>query len=80
MAIYTASKAREKLFQLVDYVAESHEPIYVVGKRNTAVILSEEDFRSIQETLYLMSLPGMAQSILQADQEPIEQCKEEIEW
>lgn len=80
MAIMTASEARKRLYNLVDDVAESHEPIQIVGKRNTAVLVSEEDWRAIQETLYLTSVPGMRESIREGLQTPVEQCDEELAW
>lgn len=80
MDIYTASDARSKLYRLIDYVAESHEPIYVSGKRNKAVLISEEDYKAIQETLYLLSVPGMRESILEGKKEKIEECSEKLPW
>ncbi|MEJ5376521.1 MAG: type II toxin-antitoxin system Phd/YefM family antitoxin [bacterium] len=80
MATITASEARKRLYTLVDTVAESHEPIQIVGKRNSAVLVSEEDWRAIQETLYLASLPGMRESIRKGLETPVEQCDAELEW
>jgi len=80
MEIYTTSQSRQKLFQLVDYVAESHEFVYVLGKRNKAVLIYEEDFRAIQETLFLTAISGIKESILAADLEPLDQCKEKLDW
>jgi len=76
MEIYTTSQARTNLFKLVDYTAQLHEPVYIVGKKNKAVLMSEEDYRSLQETLYLTSIPGMVESILEASKEPVEDCIE----
>ncbi|HBI21240.1 MAG TPA: type II toxin-antitoxin system prevent-host-death family antitoxin [Legionella sp.] len=59
----TTTQARSSLYRLVDEVAQSHQPILITGKNNNAVLVSERDWESIQETLYLMSVPGMAQSI-----------------
>lgn len=56
------TQARSRLYQLLDEAAESHEPIQITGKRSNAVLISEEDWRSIQETLYLVSIPGMRDS------------------
>lgn len=80
MATLTATEARKRLYALVDDVAESHEPIQIVGKRNSAVLLSEEDWRSIQETLYLSSVPGMRESIRNGLKTPVEECEEELDW
>ena len=63
MTAITASEARKRLYKLVDAVAECHEPIQIAGKRKSAVLLSEEDWRAIQEALYLVSIPEMRESI-----------------
>jgi antitoxin YefM len=80
MSILTATEARKRLYTLVDDVAESHDPIQIVGKRNSAVLVSEEDWRAIQETLYLSSIPGMRESIRDGLKTPIEACEEELDW
>ena len=80
MATLTATEARKKLYALVDDVAESHDPIQIVGKRNSAVLVSEEDWRAIQETLYLSSIPGMRDSIREGLKTPVEECEEELDW
>src|SRR5258706_6920630 len=63
MTSLPVTQARSKLYQLLDEAAESHRPIQITGKRSNAVLVSEEDWRSIQETLYLVSIPGMRDSI-----------------
>jgi len=80
MATITATEARKRLYTLVDDVAESHDPIQIVGKRNSAVLVSEEDWRAVQETLYLSSVPGMRESIREGLKTPVEECVEEIDW
>lgn len=80
MEIYTTSQARENLYKLVDYVADSHEPVYILGKRNKAVMISEEDFRMMQETLYLSAIPGMKESLLKSREEPIENFSDKLDW
>lgn len=80
MSILTATEARKRLYTLVDDVAESHDPIQIVGKRNSAVLVSEEDWRAIQETLYLSSIPGMRESIRDGLKTPIKACEEELDW
>jgi prevent-host-death family protein len=80
MATLTATQARKRLYSLVDEVKESHEPVQIVGKRNSAVLVSEEDWRAIQETLYLTSIPGMRESIQEGLKTPIEECDEDIDW
>jgi antitoxin YefM len=71
MTTLTASEARANLHRLIDQVAESHEPIFIAGKRRSAVLLSEEDWKAIQETMYLLSVPGMRKSIRDAMAEPL---------
>lgn len=80
MAIMTATKARSNLYALIDQTKNSHEPIVISGKRNNAVLISEEDWNSIQETLYLCSIPGMKESILEASKEPLNESVEDIGW
>lgn len=80
MFTLTATEARKKLYTLLDDVAESHDPIQIVGKRNSAVLLSEEDWRAIQETLYLTSIPKMGESIREGLNMPVEECEEELDW
>lgn len=80
MTSLTASKARARLYKLLDQAASSHEPIQITGKRVNAVLVSEEDWRSIQETLYLLSIPGMRESIRKGLKEPVEKCRPGLEW
>ena len=70
----TATKARSSLDRLIDEAAGSQQPITIVGKRNKAVLVSEEDWRAIQETLYLLSVPGMRESIREGMDTPVEEC------
>jgi antitoxin YefM len=80
MTTVTATEARKRLYNLVDNVAESHAPVQIVGKRNSAVLISEEDWRAIQETLYLTSIPGMRESIQKGLKTPIAKCAKELNW
>lgn len=80
MTTLSATEARKKLYSLLDGVAESHAPVQIVGKRNSAVLISEEDWRAIQETLYLTSIPGMRESITEGLRTPLEECDEELDW
>jgi PHD/YefM family antitoxin component YafN of YafNO toxin-antitoxin module len=80
MTTVTATAARKSLYNLVDDVALSHDPIQIVGKRHSAVLVSEDDWRAIQETLFLTSLPGMRESIQKGLNAPIEECSEELAW
>ena len=80
MTTLTASQARIKLYKLLDKTAESHEPIQITGKRNNAVLISEGDWRSIKETLYLLSIPKMRESIRKGLKTPVEKCAKELKW
>jgi len=76
----TASKARAQLYKLLDKAAASHEPLQIAGRRNNAVLISEEDWRAIQETLYLVSIPGMRDSIRRGLKTPVEKCSKTLRW
>jgi antitoxin YefM len=80
MTTITATEARKKLYNLVDDVSQSHEPVQIAGKRNTAVLISEDDWRAIQETLYLASIPGMKASIIRGLKTPTDKCHKELDW
>ncbi len=80
MTILTASKARVQLYRLLDKTAASHEPVQIAGRRNSAVLVSEEDWRAIQETLYLVSIPGMRESIRKGLKTPLGKCSEKLRW
>jgi antitoxin YefM len=80
MAVLTASNARANLYRLIDQTNESHEPVVISGKRNNAVLISEEDWDSIQETLYLTSVPGMRESIINGMKEPLAESIKELSW
>jgi antitoxin YefM len=80
MPTITITEARSSLYQLFDSVAESHEPMLITGKRTNAVLISEEDWRAIHETLYLLPIPGMRESIREGLQTPIDECSDEVEW
>ncbi|MBI5399196.1 type II toxin-antitoxin system Phd/YefM family antitoxin [Candidatus Saganbacteria bacterium] len=72
--------AKKKLGQLLAGVNESHEPVYIVGKKSSAVMISEEDWSAIEETLCLLSMPGMRQSIIKGLKTPIEKCLKKLDW
>ena len=80
MTTIKATEARSRLFKLLDEAAESHEPIQITGKRSNAILISEDDWRSIQETLYLLSIPGMRESIRKGLKTPITKCREKPGW
>lgn len=80
MAGITATEARSNLYRLIDETAESHQPILIKGKRHAAVLVSEEDWAAIQETLYLLSVPGMRESIREGMETPVDECDEDLAW
>ena len=80
MTTLTASEARANLYRLIDQATESHQPIHIAGKRASAVLLSTEDWQAIQETLYLLSIPGMRASIKKGMAEPLAKSAKELRW
>ena len=80
MTSLKATDARARLYRLIDDTASSHEPVFITGKRHNAVLVSEDDWRAIEETLYLLSIPGMRKSIIKGLKTPISECKEDIKW
>ena len=80
MTILTASAARANLYRLIDQTAESHEPIFILGKRTGAVLVSEEDWKAIQETLFLLAVPGLRDSIKEGMTEPLHESAKELDW
>jgi antitoxin YefM len=80
MTTLSATEARKSLYNLLDDVALSHDPIQIVGKRHSAVLISEDDWRAIQETLYLTSITGMRESIQKGLKTPLNKCSEKLAW
>ncbi len=79
MKSVTATSARADLYRIIDSAQESHEPIQITGKRGNAVLIAESDWRAINETLYLIGIPGMRDSIIDGMNEPVEDCSSEID-
>jgi prevent-host-death family protein len=80
MTTLTASAARAKLYKLLDQAASSHEPVQITGKRSNAVLISEDDWRAIQETLHLLSIPGMRESIRSGLKTPVRKLSKKLSW
>lgn len=78
--VITASQARSDIYNLIDETAQSHEPIIITGKRHNAVMVSQKDWKAIEETLYLTSIPNMAQSITEAMNASDSEFSETVEW
>ena len=80
MTTITATEARKRLYALLEDVADTHEPVQIAGKRHSAVLVSESDWRAIQETLYLESIPGMRASIVKGLKIPAAKCAKTLDW
>ena len=80
MTILSETEARSNLYRLIDQMSSSHEPIIITGKIGNAVLISEDDWKSMQETMFLLNIPGMRESVSQGLLTPIEDCKEELDW
>jgi len=76
----TATEARSNLYRLIDQVARHHQPVHIRGKRCNAFLISEDDWQSIQETLHLLSIPGMRKSIVKGLKIPLEKCVKDLKW
>ena len=80
MTSLSVTQARSKLYQLLDEVADSHDPIQITSKRSNAILISEDDWRSIQETLYLVYVLGMRDSIRKGMAEPLGRTSDKLDW
>ena len=80
MKTVTTTQARKELYQLVDDTNENHVSIQILGKRGNAVLVSEEDWNSVQETLHLLSVPGMRESLVEGAKIPLEKCVTDLDW
>jgi len=80
MTTMSATEARKQLYRLLDEVSRSHEPVQITGKRGNAVLVSEDDWRAVQETLYLVSIPGLRESILEGMATPAAELEDEPGW
>lgn len=80
MTAINATKARAELYRLLEQVGETREPVHIKGRRGSAVLVSEDDWRSIQETLHLLAVPGMRESVIEGMRTPVEDCAEEPGW
>ena len=80
MTVLTASNARANLYRLIDQAADSHEPILIAGKRSSAVLVSEADWKAMQETMFLLAVPGMRESIRSGMNEPLAKSAKVLKW
>lgn len=80
MDTISVTEACSHLYRLIDESAAAHKPVLITGQRTNAVLVSEEDWNAIQETLYLLSAPGMRESICDGMNTPVEECAEKLDW
>ncbi|MDQ7049152.1 MAG: type II toxin-antitoxin system Phd/YefM family antitoxin [Enterobacterales bacterium] len=80
MSTLTVTEARSNLYNLIDETAETHEPILITGKRSNAILLAEEDWRAVNESLYLLSIPGMRESIREGISTELTNCEKDLDW
>ena len=80
MTTISITNARKELYKLLDLIQQSHEPIHITGKRGSGVLMSEEDFSALQETLKLQAIPGMTESIIEGMETDVKECSEELDW
>ncbi len=80
MKTITLEQAESALDAIINETASHHHPIHIAGKTNTGVLISDDDWRSIQETLYLLAVPGLRESILAEGKTPMSECSQELTW
>jgi len=80
MTTLNATEARANLYSLIDEASNTHKPIRITGKRSNAVLLSEEDWNAVNETLFLVSIPGMRDSIINGMNTELDECEKELDW
>ena len=80
MTTLNVTEARANLYKLIDDTTANHKPVFITGKRGNAVLLAEEDWNAINETMYLLSVPGMRESIINGMQETLDDCANELDW
>ena len=80
MTTLTTTEASKRLDEVLDDLAESHEAVQIAGQRHSGVLVSEDNWRAIQETLYLTGIPGVKESIVDGLRTPVEQCVKELDW
>jgi prevent-host-death family protein len=80
MIILNATEARSRLYSLIDEAAQSHQPVVITGKRGNAVLVSQDDWNAIVETIHLLSVPGMRESIINGMNQDVSECAKELDW
>lgn len=80
MKTLTTTEARKNIYKLIDEANETHEPIQITGKKHNAILVGEEDWRNIRETMYLASIPGMRESIQEGMNTPLSETSNVLDW
>ena len=80
MTTFNATEARTKLYSLIDEATTTHKPITITGKRGNAVLLAEDDWNAINETLFLLSIPGMRESIREGMDSKLKDAANKLDW
>ncbi|GAB4243170.1 MAG: type II toxin-antitoxin system Phd/YefM family antitoxin [Ekhidna sp.] len=80
MKSFTVTDLRKNIYKIVEETSETNEPVHIYGKKGNAVMVSEEDWKAIQETLYLHQIPGMAKSIIEGMNTPLSETSEDLDW
>ena len=80
MTTVSTTQARSNLYRLVDEVNNSHQPVTITGRKSHAVLVGEDDWRAMQETMHLLSVPGMRESIREGLKTPIDDCDKALDW
>lgn len=80
MKAISATSLRKDVYNLLESVEQGHEPIQITSKRANAILIGESDWRAIQETLYLLSVPGMRESLLEGKNSSLDECDKELDW
>lgn len=74
MSIINATKARANFYKLMEETITSHEPTFITGKKGNVVLISEEDYKAMEETIYLSSIPGMKEKLIEGMNTPLDEC------
>jgi antitoxin YefM len=80
MSSINITNARKDLYKIVKRVNLTHEPVEITGKDSNAILVGEDDWRSIQETLYLISIPGMRESIIEGMNTSVDKLSDKLDW
>lgn len=80
MKSLSVTEARKRIYKLLEESSQTHEPVQIIGKNSKAVLIGEDDWNSIQETLHLLSVPGMRESIVEGINTPLSETSKKLDW